>query len=122
MKYSVAITGWGEDALVFLEDRDGSFLIFFDETAPKELTEIAVLHTRSELLADPEPGDTVILCEKTYQITAVGEEALQTLRSMGHCTFYFKGANVPERHGCIMLEGIAPDSADIVCGGLLEIY
>jgi len=122
MKYSVSITGWGGDALEFLKDKDNSFLIFFDENAPEELAEIAVLHTKSELLADPGPGDMLIICEKVYTITAVGDEALQTLRSMGHCTFYFKGSDLPERPGCIMLEGAPPDPEDIIPGGMLEIY
>lgn len=123
MKYSSTITGWGPDALSFLEDEECNFLILFNENAPEELAEIAVLHTSSELHADPAPGDTMMICGKAYDVTAVGEEAKQTLRELGHCTLSFKGGTEPERPGCIMLEGEEPLlAADVAVGGTIEIY
>lgn len=44
MKYFTKITGWGEDALGFLEEEDMNFLVIFNNTAPDELAEISVLH------------------------------------------------------------------------------
>lgn len=122
MKYCATITGWGEDALGFLEEEDCNFLVIFNETAPAELAEIAVLHTEATLHADPAPGDTLMLCGKVYDITAVGDEALHTLRELGHCTLSFKGGATPERPGCIMLEGEPITAADIQTGGTIEIY
>ncbi len=123
MKYVTKVTGWGEDALGFLELEDCNFIIIFNNNAPAELAEIAVLHEKAELKADPAVGDTVIIGSKAFDITAVGSEALHTLRTLGHCTLSFKGGSEPERPGCIMLEGgeaLTPD--DIKVGAAIEIY
>ena len=122
MKYCATITGWGEDALGFLADEDCNFMILFNEDAPAELAEIAVLHTKAELAADQAVGDTMMICDKVYDITAVGDEALHTLRQLGHCTLSFKGGSEPERPGCIMLEGEPLRPEDVVKGGTIEIY
>ena len=122
MKYCATITGWGEDALGFLADEDCNFMILFNEDAPAELAEIAVLHTKAELAADPAVGDTMMICDKVYDITAVGDEALHTLRQLGHCTLSFKGGSEPERPGGIMLEGEPLRPEDVVKGGTIEIY
>ena len=122
MKYCATITCWGEDALGFLADEDCNFMILFNEDAPAELAEIAVLHTKAELAADPAVGDTMMICDKVYDITAVGDEALHTLRQLGHCTLSFKGGSEPERPGCIMLEGEPLRPEDVVKGGTIEIY
>ncbi|MBS5703132.1 MAG: PTS glucitol/sorbitol transporter subunit IIA [Butyricicoccus pullicaecorum] len=122
MKYCSTITGWGPDALGFLEEEDCNFLILFNEDAPEELAEIAVLHTKAELAADPAPGDTLVLCGQVYDVTAVGDEALHTLRELGHCTLSFKGGSEPERPGCIMLTGEPLTAAVIQKGGTIEIY
>lgn len=122
MKYCATITGWGPDAMEFLGDADSNFLIIFNDNAPEELAEIAVLHTQAELTAEPAVGDTLILCGKTFEITAIGSEALHTLRELGHCTLSFQGGSEPERPGCIMLEGDPITPADIQKGGTLEIH
>ena len=122
MKYCSTITGWGPDALGFLEEEDCNFLILFNEDAPEELAEIAVLHTKAELAADPAPGDTLVLCGQVYDVTAVGDEALHTLRELGHCTLSFKGGSEPERPGCIMLTVEPLTAAVIQKGGTIEIY
>ena len=122
MKYCSTITGWGPDALGFLEEEDCNFLILFNEDAPEELAEIAVLHTKAELAADPAPGVTLVLCGQVYDVTAVGDEALHTLRELGHCTLSFKGGSEPERPGCIMLTGEPLTAAVIQKGGTIEIY
>lgn len=122
MKYCSTITGWGEEALGFLSDEECNFLILFGENAPEELAEIAVQHTDAVLHADPVPGDTLIFCGKTYDVTAVGSEAVHTLRTLGHCTLSFKGGSEAERPGCIMLEGepLSPD--DVTVGATIELY
>ncbi len=125
MKFSVNITGWGEDALMFLsgaEDGNG-FIVIFNESAPPELKELAILHTQGNLTEDPVLGDTVRICGKSYRITAIGNEALHTLRTLGHCTFSFKGGTEPDNPGYIMLEGSEPLSeADVVVGAAIEIF
>jgi PTS system glucitol/sorbitol-specific IIA component len=122
MKYHSAITGWGTDALAFLSDKDLNFIIIFNEGAPPELQEIAVLHKPAPVLADLAVGDTVMICEKVFTITAIGSEAPHTLNELGHCTLSFKGGSEPERPGCIMLEGEELTPADITLGGMIEIF
>lgn len=123
MKYRTTITGWGENALDFLDDPKSNFIIIFNDNVPPELTELSVLHTKEELLNIPAPGDTVIIGEKVFEITAIGEEAKSTLQNLGHCTLVFRGEDTPERPGCIMLTGDEPLLAsDIQVGNTIEIY
>ncbi|MBQ9321239.1 MAG: PTS glucitol/sorbitol transporter subunit IIA [Eubacterium sp.] len=121
MKYHAEVTGWGEDALEFLSE-DMNFIVIFNDNAPAELKEIAILHTITQLGEDPAPGDTLILGDKVFDITAVGEEAKHTLRTLGHCTFNFNGGSEAERPGMIMVKGDEPLTAeDVIVGMLIEI-
>ena len=123
MKYFTKITGWGEDALGFLEEEDMNFLVIFNNTAPDELAEISLLHEPAELKADPAPGDTLMIGGKAFDVTAVGTEAIHTLRTLGHCTLSFQGGTEPERPGCIMLEGEESlRKEDITVGSSIELY
>lgn len=105
MKYSCKITGWGDEALDFMTDPDMNFIILFNENAPAELADIAILHTTAELAEDPAAGDVLTIGNKSFTVTAVGDEAKHTLRDLGHCTIDFKGGDTPERPGCIMVKG-----------------
>lgn len=122
MKYHAKITGWGEEALYFLTEKEMNFIILFNEDAPEELKEISILHTKAPLLEDPAVGDILILCEKVFTISAIGEEALHTLRQLGHCTVSFKGGAQAERPGCIMVEGDEFTANDLMQGGSIEIH
>ena len=105
MKYDVTVTGLGPMALEFLNpDMEMQFVILFNNDAPAELAELAILHTPGELKEAPAPGDTMRIGEKTYAITAVGDEAIETLTTLGHCTLAFSADSEPYRPGCIMLD------------------
>ena len=107
MKFYCEITSWGEEALHFLDDPNANFIVIFDNNAPAELAEFSVLHTTANYNEDP----------------AVGDEALHTLRQIGHCTLSFKGGTAPERPGCIMLTGDTPlTAADFKMGATIEVY
>ena len=125
MKFSTEILSWGADALEFLppnDEEDNNFIIIFNENAPDELADLAILHPITELTADPVVGDTVVICGKSFTISSIGTEALHTLRTLGHCTLNFKGGPDPEMPGCIMLEGpVELTTADIRVGGKIEI-
>ena len=123
MKYYCEITSWGEESLFFLDDPNANFIIIFNDNAPPELASFSVLHTPANYKADPAVGDTMIICDKAFDITAVGDEALHTLRQIGHCTLSFKGGTAPERPGCIMLAGDTPlTAADFKMGATIEVY
>ena len=104
MKYDTRISGWGECALEFLHE-DCNFLIIFNDSAPQELADISILHTAGELLADP----------------CVGEEALHTLKELGHCCLSFSGAKNALRPGNIELAGPTLREELLYAGGRLQI-
>jgi PTS system glucitol/sorbitol-specific IIA component len=123
MKYDVTVTGLGPMAMEFLDPAmEMQFVILFNNDAPAELAELAILHTPGELKEAPAPGDTMRIGEKTYTITAVGDEAIQTLATLGHCTLAFSADSEPYRPGCIMLDGEVVTAEDVVDGAVIQIF
>lgn len=122
MKFYCEVTSWGEESLLFLDDPNANFIIVFNDNAPVELTDFSVLHTQANYNEDPAVGDTMMICDKAFTITAIGDEALHTLKELGHCTFSFKGGDTPERPGCIMLQGDVPlVKDDVKIGSTIEV-
>ena len=123
MKYNVTVTGLGDMALAFLDPAmEMRFVILFNEDAPAELAELAILHTKAEMTEAPAPGDTMKIGEKTYKITAVGDEAIHTLKELGHCTLAFTADTEPYRPGCINLDGEVITEADVANGAVIQIF
>ena len=123
MKYDVTVTGLGDMALAFLDPAmEMRFVILFNEDAPAELAELAILHTKAEMTEAPAPGDTMKIGEKTYKITAVGDEAIHTLKELGHCTLAFTADTEPYRPGCINLDGEIITEADLADGTVIQIF
>ncbi|MBR3329799.1 MAG: PTS glucitol/sorbitol transporter subunit IIA [Mogibacterium sp.] len=123
MKYDVTVTGLGDMALAFLDPAmEMRFVILFNDDAPAELAELAILHTKAELTEAPAPGDTMTIGSKTYKVTAVGDEAIHTLRELGHCTLAFTADTEPYRPGCINLDGEIITEADVVDGTVIQIF
>ncbi|MFC2637366.1 MAG: PTS glucitol/sorbitol transporter subunit IIA [Mitsuokella sp.] len=91
LKFFSEITGWGNDALFFLEVPDANFIILFNESAPPELADISVLHTETKLLMPPEKDDILIIANKAFTITAVGEEAIHTCVTSVIAQFVLRG-------------------------------
>lgn len=102
MKYNVKITGYGSMALDFLTE---NMLIIFNDNAPAELKEISVWHDVSEMTSDVQVGDLMEVAGKEYFVTAVGDEANHTLKTMGHCSLRFDGAEQPQLPGTVHLKG-----------------
>lgn len=123
MKYDVTVTGLGSMALEFLDpSMEMRFVILFNNDAPAELADLAILHTPGELVEAPAPGDTMKIGEKTYKVTAVGDEAIHTLGAMGHCTLAFTADTEPYRPGCINLDGEPINAEDVVDGAVIQIF
>ena len=123
MKYNVTVTGLGDMALAFLDpSMEMRFVILFNEDAPAELAELAILHTKAELTEVPAPGDTMVIGSKTYKVTAVGDEAIHTLKELGHCTLAFTADTEPYRPGCINLDGEVITEADVANGAVIQIF
>ena len=120
---SLQRNGWGDEALQFLQEPDLNFIILFNENAPEELADISILHTAGNLTQEPSPGDTLILGDKIFTITAVGDEAKKHFAPWVTAPLIFKGGEEPERPGCIMVEGDeALLAADIKAGMTIEIH
>lgn len=123
MKYSSEITGFGPEAFEFLEPEIAlNFVIIFNEDAPPELAELAILHKKEKLIAPPAKGDILMVGENVYTITAVGDEVQHTLAELGHCTLAFGGGEEAFRSGCIMLEGPMLSKDSVKIGDRIEIY
>lgn len=121
MKYYAEITGWGDEAKAFLKELN--YIILFNDNAPSELAEISILHSINELKADIKQGDTFIIADKVFEVSAVGDEAQKTFKELGHATINFAGRDIPDLPGHIMLKGdeiLTED--DIVKGAKIEIY
>ena len=122
MKFRAKITGVGDEAFAFLEEAlDLNFVIIFNDNAPEELADLAILHEISTLQSVPEPSDIVKLGKKLFKVSAVGHEVPHTLATLGHCTMAFGGGEA-YRPGCLMLEGDPISAEDIVIGDTIEIY
>jgi len=101
--YLTEVTEIGPEVAEFLE---AGLLILFQQGAPPELAEIAVLHDPSSRREEPpEPGDVLEIEGHEFRITAVGYKAWQNVRDLGHAVFKFDGASEPELPGQIHLEG-----------------
>lgn len=121
MKYHAEITGWGSEAKAFLKELN--YIILFNDNAPDELAEISILHSVSNLNSEIKTGDTFIIADKIFEVTAVGNEAQKTFMELGHATINFAGRDVPDLPGHIMLKGDEPlTEEDIVKGAKIEIY
>ena len=123
MKYDVTVTGLGDMALAFLDPAmEMRFVILFNDDAPADLAELAIPHTKGAMTEAPAPGDTMKIGEKTYRITAVGDEAIHTLKELGHCTLAFTADTEPYRPGCINLDGEIITEADLADGTVIQIF
>jgi PTS system glucitol/sorbitol-specific IIA component len=86
-------------------------LIFFGETAPEELREVALVHNRTQLLSDLEVGDFLKVSPpggdqqiRWYRLTAVGAMANANLAELGHLVIHFDGASIANLPGTISVE------------------
>ena len=80
MKYEVEVLKVGEFVPDMLENGD---MVIFDDCPNDTLADLCYMHTRCEITAPIEVGDTVLVGTKSYRITAIGEEALHTLQELG---------------------------------------
>ena len=100
--YLTEIKEIGPEVEAFLEER---YLILFEVGAPPELAEMAVLHDRSHMREEPPAsGDVLVIGDREFRMTAVGEKAWKNIGDLGHAVFVFNGAKEVEMPGQICLE------------------
>lgn len=96
--YKTNITELGKDFYELYEQAE-SIVLFSDEIKDYALREISILH-RVELIDEPiQVGDIIFFEDKGFEIMAIGDYALDSLRKIGHCTIKFNGKNRVELSG-----------------------
>jgi len=117
MKYNSKIVALGEmvDELI----TDTNSLIFFNEDILDDLLkEISVLHTVATVEEEIKKGDTLVIGENKFEITAVGHIAQNTFKEIGHCTIKFDSLEEVELPGEIQVKGDIPK---VNIGDVLQI-
>ncbi|MFH5835476.1 PTS glucitol/sorbitol transporter subunit IIA [Proteiniclasticum sp. C24MP] len=103
--YATVVKEIGPNAKDFLEEE---MMVTFGEDAPAELRPYCFLIDQNALTGEMEVGDQVYLGETSYEITAIGEQAIKNLKDLGHVTLNFKGETDPAMAGTLYLEKKEP--------------
>jgi PTS system glucitol/sorbitol-specific IIA component len=78
--------------------------VFFNEQAPEEVAEFALLHRAPAPLRPLAPGQQVQIGAERYRICAVGPVANANLASLGHLVLKANGADEAELPGDVCIE------------------
>lgn len=100
------ITNAGESAMEMF--KVNNMVVLFDDSAPKELAEISVTHSGTHIDKAICVGDIIEISNVPYIVTAIGEDANRTLKTIGHATLKFTGNTKTELPGHIELKGDKP--------------
>ena len=112
LKYRAVVQEIGPMVAEFLPH---NILIFFGQSAPEELREVAVVHDGTQLATPLVPGDLLhfVLSSVSpneeqkniwYRVTAVGDAASNNLAELGHVVMHFDGATEAELPGAVSVE------------------
>ena len=108
MKYQTKVTEIG--SMVQELASDGNLIIIFnDDVKDPDLKDISIAHTVAELAEDIVAGDVLTIGDKKFNVTAVGNTALKTLKDLGHCTIKFDGDSNANLPGEIHVDGLLPE-------------
>ena len=99
--YQSIVTEVGSQVGLFLQDK---MIVLFNETAPSDLREIAVIHQYSPLEEDITVGDELVIGNQSFKITSVGYKVNETMRELGHSTVSFNGSLEAELPGTLCVE------------------
>lgn len=100
-KYKSVVTELGSEVELFLTEK---MIVIFNETAPLDLKDIAVVHKQTNLEEDIQVGDVFVLGPESFKVTFVGEKVNDTIRELGHCTIAFNGADYADLPGTLCVE------------------
>lgn len=102
MPYLTTVVSQGVEADSFLAD---GLAITFGADAPEELKPFCFVLASASLEGSIKVGQRTLIADQSWTITAIGEVAQQNLAALGHVTFIFDGAKVPQMAGAIHLGG-----------------
>lgn len=100
--YHTIVTNVGCSFNAFIDEK---ILIMFKDNAPDELLEYCILHEKNSRRDDIKSGDILVIGDKEYLITAVGEDVIENLDNLGHVTLRFDGSREAKLPGTIHVEG-----------------
>lgn len=103
VKYETTISAIGPLAAEFL---DAGIVVLFNETAPEELAEFAVLHGGAVLQSRVAVNDLISFDDVSFRVLAVGNVANDNLANLGHLVIKFNGNHVVEMPGDVCVEAI----------------
>lgn len=85
--FQARVTRLGDEVADFV---DGGVMIFFAEPVPDELAAVSVIHETLAQLTEPTilSGDTLVIGDSSATINAVGGQAAENLRTLGHLVVY----------------------------------
>lgn len=112
MGYQSTVTEIGPMVQEFIGEK---MIIVFNDNAPAALREMAVMHTIEEMEREISVDDIIVIGGREYLVTAVGGEANETFKTMGHCTFCFNGGSTAKIPGQIELLGDGLPEITIGC-------
>jgi PTS system glucitol/sorbitol-specific IIA component len=78
--------------------------VLFNESAPEELAEFALLHRGAAPTRPLAPGQQIVIDDARYQILAVGPIANANLAALGHLVLKANGAAEAELPGDVCVE------------------
>lgn len=113
----MTIVGSGPNVLEFADEK---ILMLFGESAENGVEEYSVRITMPTILRNIEAGDMLHFGNDEFRVMSVGDEAMETLRLLGHCTLRFDGSEVPTLPGSIHLEDA--DLPEIIVGSQIYFY
>ena len=82
----------------------GNMFIIFGENAPDELKDYCYSVSVNPINGTIAAGQYLVIDDKEYKITAVGDEAPVTLAGLGHMTINMNGATEVELPGTLYTE------------------
>lgn len=99
---------------------DANMIILFGQDAPDDLAEYCYKIINRALSGAIKAGGEVVIDEKHFQITLVGELVEQNLRTLGHITISFDGEQEESLPGTLHVLGEAPN--DMRQNSLIQIF
>ncbi len=108
--YQSKVVEVGAQVSLFLEEK---MLVLFNDSAPSDLRDIAVVHQACPLEDDIAVGDELVIGDQSFKVTFVGAKANETMKELGHSTLAFNGAGEADLPGTICLEEKTIPSIDV---------
>lgn len=101
MKYQAVVTFVGPMVSEFLKE---NIAVLFNQDAPEELREFAILHDGQHLSEPLVVGDVFEISGEAFKVLAVGPVANHNLAHLGHVALKFNGETEVEMPGDVCVE------------------